>query len=106
MKLIQKILLISAILISGITMAKGQSMNDSHEVIDHCPIEENSVFQLLQLKPVLFKNQTSTARQIQLKNGPQVGFLPGEFKAVFPELVNKAEILVPSVKSSNRSLIY
>jgi hypothetical protein len=105
MKLIQKISLISAILISGITMAKGQSMNDSHEVIDHCPIE-NSVFQLLQLKPVLFKNQTSTARQIQLKNGPQVGFLPGEFKAVFPELVNKAEILVPSVKSSNRSLTY
>jgi hypothetical protein len=105
MKLIQKILLISAILISGITMAKGQSMNDSHEVIDHCPIE-NSVIQLLQLKPVIFKYQSSTARQIQMKNGPQVGFLPGEFKAVFPELVNNTEILVPSGKNSNRSLTY
>jgi hypothetical protein len=103
MKTIYKIILINAILLSGVSMAVGQHLSDANFIINYKPIE-NSLALLQKLKPVTFEYQPETARQMQLKSGPQMGFLPSEIKTVFPGLIKKTGKLVPSGKNSNQVL--
>jgi hypothetical protein len=103
MNSIYKVILINAILLSAITIAKGQHTSDANPIIHSSPIQESLIL-LQQLKPVIFEYQPEIARKLQLKSGQQIGFLPQEIKMVFPRLINKTEKLVPSGKNGYQAI--
>jgi hypothetical protein len=102
MKLISKIFSVITLLLSGVTMAKGQHSHAN--LILHSSPLENSLGLLQQLKPVIFEYQPEVARKMRIESGPHMGFLPWETKTVFPALVSKTDKLVPSGKNSNQVL--
>ncbi|WP_442587910.1 tail fiber domain-containing protein [Pedobacter sp. AW31-3R] len=100
-----KPLLIGALLITGTLKVSAQKIDGQELQINVSEID-GSAAKLMKLKPVTFQYDLKKYPELKLTAGKKYGFLVGEVKAEFPELVAESAKSYTSGKNNMKTLRY